>query len=639
MVWKVKEGLSSASISAGVLPLSARFTSQEWPVYAGSDDAKDRIRQAIDIVDLVGEQIQLRRQGRLFVGHCPWHDDSRPSLQVNPDRQTWKCWVCNLGGDVFSFVMQRESVDFRQALEMLSERAGVELRPQTARPAAPAGSPDDKNTLYRAMAWAGEQYHECLLNLPEATAARQYLAQRGISDESIQRYQLGFAPNDWQWLVQRAERPRFSPEVLQAVGLVLRSDRTGKWFDRFRGRVMFPIFDLQRRAIAVGGRILPELADEKAAKYINSPETRLFSKSEQLYGLHLARDVVSKLRDVAVMEGYTDVVVARQAGLEHAVAVLGTALGQRHVQVLRRFADRITLVLDGDEAGQRRASEILELFVANQVDVRIVTLPDGQDPCDFLLAHGCEPMLELMAQAPDAWDHKIQLELRDVDLVRDTHRANQALENLLATLAKAPRGTLSSAGAQGIRQQQILNRLARVFRLDEGQLRQRLDEQRQRTSPARRRVDTSVALVERPELEPLERDLFEILLQRPEAWEQVLEVVQATQLKSPTARRLLQMFAAIGQQGLTPDLSQLMLSCDDPQLKSLLVELDESGSRKANVDHELALRELLQTVVRRDTEARLLRQLAALESEPLDERQQMEMLQEMLRIKREIADH
>jgi DNA primase len=639
MVWQVKDGLASSAFSTGALPQLARMASQELPVFSGSDDAKDRVRQAIDIVDVVGESIQLRRQGRMFVGLCPWHDDSRPSLNVNPDRQTWKCWVCNLGGDIFSFVMQREGIDFRQALEMLAERARIELKPQAARIEAVAGSPEDKNTLYRAMAWASEQYHNCLLEQPEAEVARVYLDQRGIQAESIRRYQLGYAPNDWQWLVRRAAAARFSPEVLQAVGLALLSDRGKGWFDRFRGRVMFPIFDPQRRPIAVGGRILPQWADDKSAKYINSPETRLFSKSEQLYGLHLARDVVSRRREVVVMEGYTDVVIARQFGVDNAVAVLGTALGQRHIQLLRRFADRITLLLDGDQAGQRRASELVDLFISNQVELRIVTLPGNLDPCDFLLQQGSEALRDLIAQAPDAWEYKIQLELRDINPSRDTHRANQALENLLSTLAKAPRMSVGDSGAQWLRQQQFLNRLAREFRLDQQRLRERLDEQRRQRPSSAAPIGAAPAAANKLVLTPVERDLFELLLQQPSAVDTVLDSILTSHLKSITAQQLLRLFAAQRQQGLTPDIQGLLLATDDPQLKSLLVELDEGGSRKTDVDREQALVELLQTLKRRHTEEQLQRQQLELENGVLDEQQKLQMLLEMLRTKQTLIDN
>jgi DNA primase len=339
------------------------------------------------------------------------------------------------------------------------------------------------------------------------------------------------------------------------------------------------------------------------------------------------------------MEGYTDVVIARQFGVDNAVAVLGTALGQRHIQLLRRFADRITLLLDGDQAGQRRASEIVDLFIANQVELRIVTLPGNLDPCDFLLQQGREALLELVAQAPDAWDYKIQLELRGVDPLRDTHRANQALENLLAALAKAPRASVGSSGAAWLRQQQFINRLAREFRLDPQQLRHRLDEQRRQRPALKVVASTAPLAATRPVLTSVERDLFELLLQQPAAAELALSTIQASQLQSATARQLLQMFTELCQQGVTPDIQGLLLSTDDPQLKSLLVELDEGGNRKTNVDRQAALQELLETLQKRHTEEQLRRQQAELEGDGLDEQQKLQMLLQILRTKQALIDH
>ena len=315
-------------------------------------DAKERIRQSTDIVDLIGSYMELRRQGSIYVGLCPWHDDTHPSMQVNPSRQSWKCWVCNVGGDIFSFVMQKENVDFRGALEILAERAGVELI--SVKPSKP-GSVDDKKTLYAANEWAAEQFHRFLTSSSDAHSARQYLAARGISDESIEAFRIGFSPNHWTWLVDQAQS-RFAPKVLQACGLLGQSDR-GRFYDKLKGRLIFPIIDTQNRPIAFGGRVLPEFEEEavaqgnRLAKYWNSPETRLFSKSDNLYGLNLIRDELSKSREVVVVEGYTDVVMAWQQGLRNVVAALGTAINERHVRVLKRFADRITLLLDGDEAG------------------------------------------------------------------------------------------------------------------------------------------------------------------------------------------------------------------------------------------------------------------------------------------------
>ena len=347
------------------------------------DDAKEEIRQKVDIVDLVGQSISLERRGKLFLGRCPWHTDNRPSLQVDPNRQTWKCWPCNLGGDIFSFIMQREGVEFREALEILADIAGVELK-NSNRPKAEPGSPDDKRTLFRAAGWAAELFHHHLLHSPEADTARQYLQDRGITGDSIRKYKGGYTPNDWEFLLRESRRTEFSPQVLHACALLGYSESRKKHYDFFRGRIMFPIHDTRDRTVAFGGRILPQFAGDKNAKYVNSPETKIFSKSDNLYGIDVAIDAIRKGGKVLVMEGYTDVIMASQYGLSNVVAVLGTAINEVHVRNLKRLADIVTLVLDGDDAGKKRANEVLEYFVKGQLDVRVLTLPDGLDTCDFL---------------------------------------------------------------------------------------------------------------------------------------------------------------------------------------------------------------------------------------------------------------
>ncbi len=283
-------------------------------------ETKERVKQATDIVDLVGSYLPLRREGRGFKALCPWHDDSRPSLQVNPERQSFRCWVCDIGGDIFSFVMRMEGVEFPEALRMLADRANISLKETSG------GAPvDDKRLLYQAMAWVDEQYHEYLLKSTAAEAARQYLTDRHITPESIRKFQLGFAPDEWSWLLERARQTPYSAAVLEKIGVISRRRQGPGYYDRFKGRVMFPIFDPQGRAVGTGGRVLPQLASADAAKYVNSPETPLFAKSKLLYGLNHARDAIRKTGVALVTEGYTDCLVAHQFGFENCVAVLGTA--------------------------------------------------------------------------------------------------------------------------------------------------------------------------------------------------------------------------------------------------------------------------------------------------------------------------
>lgn len=560
---------------------------EDWQV------VKEHVRQATDIVALVERSVPLRRQGRVYVGLCPWHDDSRPSLHVNPERQSFMCFVCQFGGDVFSFVMRQEGVDFRQALEILAEQAGISLSPAKGhKPTAP-GSPDDKPTLYQAMAWSVQQFHQCLLHAEEAAAARRYLGERGLEPASIARFQLGYSPERWDWLASRAAQTPYSSQVLERVGLIVPRPSGSGYYDRFRGRLLFPISDVQQRPIALGGRVLPGATGPDVAKYINSPETPLFSKHQQLYGLDAARDAVAKRRNVIVVEGYTDCLAAHQHGWPNAVAVLGTALGAGHIRLLRRYADTITLVLDGDEAGRRRTNEILELFVAAQVDLRILTLPENLDPCDFLRAHGSEAFGRLLAGAVDALQHKIATVTKGLDLTADTHQAHAALEDVLGTLAKAPHNLPGAPTSIQLREHQILTRLARTFGPPEEQLRKRLVElRRQNRRPA------SAPFVGEAPAEPHQADfwdrmLLETVIGDGAALAEVAAAVEPKDLRSAACREIYVRALELLDAGQPPDFERLMLAVEDPQLKSLLVQLDESRSAKLGQGADSVVRDVI----------------------------------------------
>jgi DNA primase len=594
-------------------------------------DAKEQVRQAIDIVDLVGSYVQLRRSGRNFVGLCPWHDDSKPSLQVNPDRQSFKCWVCDYGGDVFSFIMRAENLEFREALELLAERAGIDLQRQRAGSSStPDGAEDrpahsdptnDKRTLYRVLAWAEDQFHRCLVHNPEGEPGRAYFADRGIGEETIRRFHLGYAPlgQRWDWLLERARGSEWSPNILERVGLLRRKELGGGHYDWFRGRVMFSIRDARSRPIAFGGRVLPQLADEKSAKYINSPETPLFSKSRELYALDVARDHFKEDDGAIVMEGYTDVLMAHQHGIQNCVAVLGTALGERHLQLLRRYTDRITLVLDGDAAGRRRTNEILDallaLFEKNLVDLRILTLPEGIDPCDFIATHGSDPFRALVAQAVDALEHKFRSVTNGLDTLTDTHRASQAAEQLLATLAQIrPQGGGASSHTL-LREEQMLSRIAREFHLKEEHLRERLVSIRKQARGKRTSqfatggdlegdsIDSLDPVSARiADLQKSDRDLLELMILDPTFITRLADTLDPTSISSPVARRIFADCCRLAEQGIHEDFGRLMAAFDDPAIKNLLVELDESAAKKEKADRERWYADLLETTRRRKDE-------------------------------------
>ena len=340
------------------------------------------------------------------------------------------------------------------------------------------------------MVWAEKQYHHCLLESPEAEPARRYLQERGITPESIEKFHLGFSPLDRDWILHQAGKNEDAnkiagrTKILEAIGILSKPGGRsgGNYYDRFKGRLLFSIRDAQARPVGFGGRVLPDVATITPAKYVNSPETPLFTKSKLLYGLDLARQSIRKNGAALVMEGYTDVIVAHQYGFDNAVAVLGTALGADHIKILKHYTDRIILVLDGDEAGQRRTNEVLELFVAEQVDLRILTLPEGLDPCDFLHQKGAAAFAELLANsAVDALEHAFATVTRGVDVDRDVHGASRALERLVSIVAKAPRLRADTTGEDRFREEKILQRLAAWFRVDENEVRRRLTALRRRS--------------------------------------------------------------------------------------------------------------------------------------------------------------
>lgn len=603
--------------------------------FGAAFDAKEQVRQAIDIVDLVGSYIQLRRQGRNFVGLCPWHDDSRPSMQVNPDRQSFKCWVCDYGGDIFSFIMRAENLEFREALELLAERAGIQLQRagSSSTPDGSDGPPprpeDDKRTLYRVLAWAEEQFHRCLMSAPEAEPGRAYLAERGLSADTIRRFRLGFAPDRWDWLLLRSQESQWSTSILERVGLLRRKELGGGHYDWFRGRVMFSIRDARSRPIAFGGRVLPQLAGDRVAKYINSPETPLFSKSRELYALDVAREHFKNDGGAIVMEGYTDVLMAHQYDISNCVAVLGTALGERHLQLLRRYTDRITLVLDGDAAGRRRTNEILDsllaLFEKNLIDLRILTLPEGIDPCDFIVEHGSEKFRELIGQAVDALEHKFNAVTNGLDTLVDTHRASQAAEQLLGTLAQIRPAGGSASSETMLREEQMLGRIARKFHLQEEMLRSRLVAIRQaaRNKPAAHRLSNDSAqgreqsptqTVVPPRLADLptwDRGLLELLLLDPSYTTRLQESIEPAAISSPAARTIFVTWCRMAEQGESQDFGRLLAQFDDPAMKNLLVALDESAATKANADRDRWLADLFETYRRRVDETQRRAVLAA----------------------------
>ena len=333
----------------------------------------DEVRQKTDIIEVVGRYVALKKAGRLFRGLCPFHGEKTPSFFVYPEQQSWHCFGCNTGGDAFSFVMKKEGIEFKEALHQLAERAGVSLtrlRPEMAE------DKKEKDRLYQANEAAAQYFHNLLLNSPAAEKVRAYIAGRGFNAKSQVDFKLGYAPNSWEALKPHLLERGYSEKEMLTAGLVIESE-DNKTHDRFRHKLMFPIMDSRGQVLGFGARVL----DDSFPKYVNSPQTPLFDKSGNLYGINLAAPGIRKQDAVVIVEGYVDVIIAHQYGFTNVVASMGTAITERQIGILKKLTRNVFLALDADTAGEEAM-----LRLANTIDgeVRVVTLPQGKDPDDVI---------------------------------------------------------------------------------------------------------------------------------------------------------------------------------------------------------------------------------------------------------------
>lgn len=364
----------------------------------------DQVRHASDIVEIIGAAIPLKRAGASFKALCPFHNEKTPSFHVNPQRQTFHCFGCHKGGNVFTFLMEFEGVDFPEAVRRLAERSGIPMEfdndPQRQQERSL------KETLLQIHEQITQRWHNFLVNDAGGQIARDYLAKRGVSDASIRAFRLGCAPEAWDDTVNWAKGKGYDLASMEKAGLVLRKEGGDRFYDRFRGRLMFPIRDEQGRVIGFSGRVLR--GDEKAAKYVNSPETPIFIKSKVMYGLDLARRPMLEADSAIVCEGQLDLIACVAAGIQNVVAPQGTAFGAGHAAILKRYVSEVVLCFDADPAGQSAAIRALDDLLASGLAIRVATVPAPHDPDSFIQEQGAEAFRELIRQAPGFFDYYLR---------------------------------------------------------------------------------------------------------------------------------------------------------------------------------------------------------------------------------------
>lgn len=433
------------------------------------------IQLASDIIQIISEYVNLKQSGRNFLGLCPFHSEKTPSFTVNPEKKLFKCFGCGEGGTVFNFIMKQEGVDFVEAVKLVASKAHIDLSHLHNQKGDISLA--EKTRLIQINDFAAKLYHKILLNSEHGRSARDYLRKRQIHDHSVKNFCLGYAPDSWDTLIRVCKERNIPENLLEKAGLAIPKKEGNGYYDRFRNRLMFPIVNARKQVVGFGGRAL----DDSLPKYLNSPETVLFNKSNVLYGIDQAKNSMQKHHKVILMEGYTDVIMAHQHGIEWSVAVMGTAVSKqdRFLQHLRQYCNQVILFFDSDAAGLKSSDRNLDIFLEKGFDLKIAQLPKDYDPCDFLVAEGAEKFLACVDNAKDFFSFKVAMAASKWDM-STIHGKAHAIDDILSTAMKIP---------DVIERNLQIKRIAEEMSIDESALRTHLKKFNKQTPLLQKRQD------------------------------------------------------------------------------------------------------------------------------------------------------
>jgi len=535
------------------------------------------VQSGNDIVDVVREHVALKRAGKNFTGLCPFHKEKTPSFNVSPDRQIFKCFGCGAGGDVIKFIQKILSVGFREALEILARRANIPMPEKPVRTGGPEGP--SKVDIFRANQWAAKYFAQVLWKTETGLPGRNYLEKRGLKEEVCRAFSMGFSPPTGRGLLEAGAKSGISPQLMAAAGLVTARDNT--YYDMFRGRIMFPIFDPIGNIVGFGGRTL----GDDQPKYLNTPETAVFRKQRNLFGIFLTRTTIQEAKQVVVVEGYTDCMAPFQAGVKNVVATLGTALTPEHVQTLRRYADEIVLVFDADQAGQKAADRALNVFLTMGVDVKLAQVTSGKDPCDLVLAQGADAFRAVIAGAVGALEYKWQQLKQRYQVGTSENERRAAIDDLLNTVAQCdPYGKVDV-----IQKGMLITRLASLLSVPAEQLHGML--QRYRRRPVARAVGrtaetatpaaSTAPSVESPAHVAL-RDVLEILVCEPGYIAGVQDLIKPDDFDTDAYRKIAAYLWRCHDQLGEFALAELLGVVEEADLADIITQLYREGTRKQN---------------------------------------------------------
>ena len=395
----------------------------------------DKILDSVDIVDVISTKINVKRTGRNYKANCPFHNEKTPSFVVSPDKQIFHCFGCGVGGNVISFLMKYENISFMETLELLAEKTGIQLPKSKT-------SPKENKILdvYFAINKAAKELYQAFINTPQAMVTRRYLTDRDVNEESIKHFQLGYSQNSWDELLNFFTCKKIQSHVLEKLGLIISRKENSGFYDRFRNRLVFPIFDIRNRVIGFGARAL----NDENPKYINSPDTPVYQKGRHFYGLNFTKDHIKKMNYAIVVEGYMDLIIPYQFGIKNLVATCGTALTPQQIKLLKRYTNTVVVLFDSDTAGEEASLRGMDLLISMEMNVRVATLPKGYDPDTFVREKGAVAFDSQIKASKDLFDYKLDLLNNRYD--KSKVKGKAAIATLmLPTIARIPNEILKSS--------------------------------------------------------------------------------------------------------------------------------------------------------------------------------------------------
>lgn len=546
------------------------------------DEKINQIREAVDIVDLIGEYVQLKKQGRNYFGLCPFHGENSPSFSVSTEKQIFHCFGCGAGGNIFTFLMDIEGYNFVESAKVLAEKGNVPLEVEINKDSKRSNMPEGSQQMLEAHDLLRKFYNHLLVNTKEGQEALEYLLDRGFTEETIEKFQIGYSLDSWDFVSKFLLKRGFPPEYMEQAGLIIYREKDESYFDRFRNRVMFPIMDHQGNTIAFSGRAMGD--DEP--KYLNSPETPIFNKSKTLYNFHHARPHIRKKEQVVIFEGFADCISAVSAGVENSVATMGTALTDQHIQLLKRNTDQVLICYDSDSAGLNAANRAVNMLQETDFTVKVALMPDNMDPDDYIKEFGEKSFVsEVIGASLTYMAFKMHYLRRGKNVNNEGDRI-QYIEEVLKEISRLP---------NAVERDHYLRQLSSEFTLSldalEQQQRQVFFAERKKGTLPQPAAQKKMTLQYEHKLKPAHHNaeikLIAHMLKSREMTYKIQQLLGQTVFHVDEHQAIITYLYAFYEDGHEPDPSFFLTYLPDPNLRRIVSEIEMMSVNEEVSDKEL----------------------------------------------------